>query len=99
MTDVMVMELLAGAPSAAGATRLRARVHAFPILRAEAIADYEEAAAVYRTCRDAGRTVRGHIDCLVAVVTIRERASLLHNDRDFDVIARHTTLKVHAARG
>src|SRR5436309_123637 len=33
-------------------------------------------------------------DCLIAAVAIREGATLLHFDHDFDVIARHTPLQV-----
>ena len=35
------------------------------------------------------------MDCLIAAVAIRESASVLHNDRDFDVIAQHTELQIH----
>ena len=34
------------------------------------------------------------MDCLIAAVAIRERAHVLHRDRDFDVIARHTDLRL-----
>lgn len=97
ITDLIYMELLAGA-GAATAGRLRSALLALPILRTEGLGDHEEAAAIYRKCRDAGNAVRSQIDCVIAAVTIRHRASLLHNDRDFDVIARHTTLKMHALR-
>jgi predicted nucleic acid-binding protein len=33
-------------------------------------------------------------DCLIAAVAIRNGVSVLHRDRDFEVIARHTDLKV-----
>ena len=33
-------------------------------------------------------------DCLVAAPVIRAGASILHKDRDFDVIARHTELRI-----
>lgn len=89
------MELLAGA-SAVSVTTLRRRLLALPILRTETLADHEDAAALYRACRDAGQTVRSQIDCLIAATTIRHRASLLHNDRDFDVIARHSPLRILA---
>jgi predicted nucleic acid-binding protein len=42
--------------------------------------------------------VRKPIDCLIAAVAIRERASLLHNDRDYDVLARHSKLKIERVR-
>lgn len=41
-------------------------------------ADYDAGAALYRTCRQNGETVRKLIDCLIAAVTIRAHASILH---------------------
>lgn len=98
ITEVILMELLAGT-AATETPRIRARLIAFPILRLEALDDYEQAALIYRRCRDSGHTLRSQQDCLVAVPAIRHGASLLHNDQDFDVIARHTELKLHVLAG
>ncbi len=37
--------------------------------------------------------VRRLVDGLIAAVAIRERAILLHNDRDFETLARCTKLR------
>jgi len=37
--------------------------------------------------------VRALTDCLIAVVALRESLPVLHADRDFDVLARHTSLR------
>jgi predicted nucleic acid-binding protein len=76
---------------------LRSAIVSLPILPLQGLADFEEAALVYRACRDAGETIRTMTDCLIAVPTMRAGASLLHNDSDFDAIARHTDLHVHAS--
>jgi len=55
--------------------------------------DYDTAAALYRRCRRQGETVRKLLDCLIAAVAIRAGIPVLHNDRDFDVLARHTELQ------
>lgn len=68
------------------------------MLPLDGLADFEEAAAIYRACRDAGETLRSLSDCLIAVPVITAGASLLHNDPDFDVIARYSQLQIHAAR-
>lgn len=34
------------------------------------------------------------IDYVIAAVAIREHAEVLHHDRDFDAIARHTPLQL-----
>ncbi len=38
-------------------------------------------------------------DCLIAAVAIRNGASVLHRDADFDVLARHTPLRIEPATG
>jgi predicted nucleic acid-binding protein len=95
VTEVVVMELLAGARSGRHLRDLRSRLLSFPILPLEGLADYEEAAVIYRTCRAAGETIRGLADCLIAVPAIRAGARVLHNDSDFEAIARHTALELH----
>ncbi len=89
------MELLAGARSGAGVRDLRSRLLGFQILPLDGLADFEEAGAIYRACRDTGETLRSLSDCLmIAVPVIRAGASLLHNDADFAAIARHSSLKL-----
>ncbi len=91
--DVVTMEVLAGARDERHLLELRrllARATVVPMVPA----DYEEAAGLYRTCRRRGETVRRLADCLIAAVTIRAGAQLLHADADFDVLARHTSLVV-----
>ncbi len=97
MTEVVVMELLAGAGSDADAEALRERLLTFPLLRLEGLGDFEEAAAIYRRCRMAGETLRGIDDCLIAVPAIRVGAQVLHDDADFETIARHADLAVYRA--
>jgi len=88
------MELLAGARSGIGVRDLRSRLLGFQILPLDGLADFEEAAAIYRACRDTGETLRSLSDCLIAVPVIRAGASLLHNDADFAAIARHSSLRL-----
>jgi hypothetical protein len=56
--------------------------------------DAEDAAALYRTCHRGGETVRRLIDCLIAAVAIKADIPVLHADSDFDVLVRHTQLRV-----
>jgi hypothetical protein len=97
-TEPVIMELLAGTPRAPERARLRARLIGLPRLTVRGLGDFESAAELYRRCRGEGATVRRLIDCLIAAVAIRERATVLHNDRDFDVLARHTRLRVERYR-
>lgn len=94
MTEVVAMELLAGATSRADAAELRAHALAFPMLQVGGLAAYELAAELYRRCRDRGETVGSLPDCLIAAVAIEAGAPVLHCDRHFDALARHTPLEV-----
>jgi predicted nucleic acid-binding protein len=93
-TEVVVMELLAGASDDDELARLRRLLGRFELLAVQGLADYEAAAELYRRCRRAGETVRKLTDCLIAVVAIRAGAALLHRDQDFDAIARHAPLRM-----
>ena len=93
--DVVRMEVLAGARNEQHLNQLRRLIARASILPMESI-DYDTAAALYRTCRQRGYTVRKLIDCLIAAVAIRSEISILHTDADFDVLAKHTNLDVEA---
>lgn len=93
-TEVVVVELLAGASNDDELSRLGRLLGRFELLPAQGLADYEAAAGLYRRCRRAGETVHKLTDCLIAVVAMRAGAALLHRDQDFDVIARHAPLLV-----
>ena len=93
-TDVIVMELLAGARDDADRDRLRRLVYGLEFLAVEGPGDYEQAADLYRRCRRGGETPRKLSDCLIAAVAIRAGAELLAADADFEAIARHTDLRL-----
>lgn len=52
------------------------------------VASYKEAALIYFRCRRGGVTVRSAIDCLIARIAIEHDLILLHNDADFENMAR-----------
>ncbi|MDP9387230.1 MAG: PIN domain nuclease [Actinomycetota bacterium] len=91
--DPVRMELLAGARDERHLENLR-RLLAGASLVPTGPADYEVAATIYRTCRRRGESVRKLVDCLIAAVAIREGLAILHADNDYDVLARHTALRV-----
>ena len=92
-TDVVVMEILAGARDDEHHDRLRRLLARCEYVPVEGLADYEAAAALYRACRRAGETVRALTDCLIAAVALRANVAVLHSDRDFEVLARHAGLR------
>lgn len=93
-TDVVLMEILAGARDGRDRDRLRRLIYGRTLLAVEGPSDYEQAAELYRVCRRQGETPRKLSDCLIAAVAIRNQAQVLHADADFDVIARHTPLRL-----
>ncbi len=93
-TDVIVMEILAGARDDADRDRLRRLLHGLEFLPVDGPADYEQAAELYRLCRRGGETPRKLSDCLIAAVAIRNEAELLCDDADFAAIARHAPLRL-----
>ena len=92
--DVVRMEILAGARDESHLANLRRLLARAAMIRTRPT-DYEDAAALYRRCRRGGETVRKLVDCLIASVAIRAGVAVLHQDADFDVLARHTKLQVH----
>jgi len=94
VTEIVVMEVLAGARSQHHAEELRAHLLSFPVLRLRGLDGFDAAIALYRACQTAGETVRELSSCLVAVPTIEAGATLLQADCDFEVLARHTPLKL-----
>ena len=95
LTECVFMEVMAGARTQREAGQIRSVFAPFPTLVLDGRDDYEEAARIYRSCRAAGRTLRSQVDCLIAVPVIKASAMILHNDSDFDAIARHTELRIY----
>jgi predicted nucleic acid-binding protein len=93
VSEPIRMEVLAGARDEDHLDRLRRLLARASILPTEP-PDYETAAALYRGCRRGGETVRALIDCLIAAVALRSGVAVLHSDADFDVLARHTGLRI-----
>ena len=93
-TEVVLLELLAGARSDADAVALRERLKPFPVVALHGVAGFEAAAGLHRACRRGGETVRELTDCLIAAAVIAAGSTLLAADRDFEVLARHTPLRL-----
>lgn len=91
------MEVLAGARDERHLGQLRGLLARAALLPTPA-AHYETAAALYRTCRRQGVTLRRLIDCLIAAHAIDAGTELLHDDIDFELLARHTALRLDATR-
>ncbi len=92
--DAVRMEVLAGARDESHLRSLRRLMARTTTIRMHPT-DYDDAAALYRRCRRQGETIRKLIDCLIAAAAIRADVPIVHNDSDFDALARHTELQVY----
>ena len=52
------------------------------------------AADIYRQLRASGTTIRKTNDCIIAATVLEHDCELLHNDRDFNAVAREFPLRV-----
>ena len=57
-----------------------------------------EAAQLYRSARRAGLTIRSSTDCLIAACAIRHHLPVAHIDRDYDHLAKVSTLHTRRIR-
>ena len=91
--DPILLEVMAGARRDTVAALQRLLV----AQRIEALTprlDWLDAATIYRQLRRRGATLRSQTDALIAAVAIRLDVPVLHRDRDFGTIARHTPLRL-----
>lgn len=49
---------------------------------------------LYRLARKKGKTVRSSVDCLIAAIAINNNVPIWHNDRDFELLADISNLKI-----
>ncbi len=57
-------------------------------------AAFRHAAEIYRKLRSKGLTVRSSMDCIIAATALAHDVHLIHQDRDYDGIAKHFPLRV-----
>lgn len=87
VTEPILMEVLAGARDDGRENQLRRLLLRFELIRFDPVIDFDGAVQIYRTCRAAGVTPRGLIDCMIASVASRNSATLLCHDLDISRMA------------
>src|SRR5205823_11885153 len=88
LPGLVLTETLQGVRDAASAARVAGVLSTFELTPELERSDYEQAAAIYRTCRARGPAPRSAIDCLIAQLCLRYGYELLTRDRDFEAIGR-----------
>jgi predicted nucleic acid-binding protein len=90
----VIQEVLQGVRDEAAFRLAREAMWSFPIVESPLRADvFENAVGLHRDARRAGFTVRSGVDCLIAACALRNALTVVHVDRDFDLIARVSPLQ------
>jgi predicted nucleic acid-binding protein len=85
----VIQEVLQGFGDEAAFRTAREAIWSFPVVESPLGAPvFEEAVGLYRMARRAGFTIRSGVDCLIAACALRHGLTVVHADRDFDLIAR-----------
>jgi predicted nucleic acid-binding protein len=93
--DLILFEALQGARDDDHAQKLDEALSQFPsvaIVKTELV---RAAAANYRHLRGLGTTPRRNADLLIATYCIETNTQLLHDDRDFTILAQHLPLLIY----
>lgn len=91
--DVILMEILQGVRDEKQHQLIKDYLLCLPCLEINQ-ATYLAAAQIYRDLRIRGITIRKSIDCIIAAVALQHQCYFLHNDRDFEMIAKHFPLQL-----
>jgi len=95
LSPFTVLEVLQGAASDKDFATLRAYLGSQThYLLTKGLDSYIAASKIFFDLRKKGMTVSGSLDCLIAQTAIEHGLLLLHNDSDFDRIARVSPLKL-----
>jgi predicted nucleic acid-binding protein len=95
LIDIVYCEVLEGIRNDDVYQRTRASLLAHPIMRPRGLQTFETAANLYRSARRQGFTIRRSVDCLIAATCLENDAEIYHNDRDFDTLARVSSLMIY----
>lgn len=95
MLPVILQEVLQGFRDEKTFNTVKKAFLEHPFVSYDGIDMAVDAASLYRFLKLKGVSIRKPNDCLIAVICINNNLSLLHNDRDFDHIAKFTSLKIY----
>ena len=91
----VAQEVLQGLRESAASEAFREAFLALPMLSDPLPSKtFLSGADIYRRGRSKGYTIRSSIDCLIAAIAIDNGVPIWHKDRDYESIARYTSLRV-----
>lgn len=92
LTPIIYQEILQGASSEKHLKQYRTYFQSQLFVHpSDPTETHYQAARIYYLCRKQGITIRSTIDCLIARIAIEHDLILLHNDRDFETMAKVIT--------
>ena len=95
----IVQEVLQGFTDERPFMRARESMLALPIVESPLEEPlFLEAVQLYRSARRAGLTIRSSTDCVLAACAIRHHLTIAHVDRDYDHLAKVSTLQTRRVR-
>ncbi len=98
LTPTILQEVLQGIRDDAQYKHIKEILSYFTTLQFPPIQAAVGSADLYRSIRKKGLTVRKSNDCLIAFYAIEFSTALVHSDSDFDLIGKHTKLKIWRPR-
>ena len=94
LCPTILQEVLQGIRNDRDYIKVQLSLMSFTMLEINPVDAAIKAADLYRDLRKKGLTVRKSHDCLIAIHAILYNLPLLHNDKDFDSIAKGSDLKI-----
>lgn len=93
----VIQEVLQGFDQPRAFQIARESMYSLPLIESPiGRAAFDEAIELYRRARRAALTIRSGVDCLIAACALRNELTVLHHDRDFELLARVSSLQVRA---
>jgi len=97
LTRWTALELLRGAVDEGQWSRLEAHLRGETYVDATA-STWPSAARIFFDLKRKGKTVRSLVDCCIAQIAIENKLTLVHNDKDFELIATVRPLRLARVR-
>ncbi len=94
LCDRVVQEILQGIRDDKEVREVERHLRLFACLDTGGLDLALASAKLYRQLRKKGITIRAGNDVVIAALCIQHDIGLLHSDRDFEAIARHTALQI-----
>ncbi len=93
LTPTIIQEILQGLRTEQEFFQKKKVLESYNLLKPDWQKTSIDAAKLYFDLRKKGVTIRKSTDCLIAQVAIENDVLLVHNDSDFDLIAKNSVLR------